>query len=352
MIFLGDIAHPFTSTPYWVNMSLPWKSQAVIINLEGSLVKDTAPFLPKRLLFNHISILEALAQLKVCAASLANNHIMDLPNALIPTRNLLSTYGIHSVGAGPTFKEAITPASINFENNQIILLAFGWEPIGCIPARKKHPGIAPLQPNYVLKSINNLRKNFPSASIVLLMHWNYEMELYPQPAHRQLAMLAIDNGASAVIGHHPHCVGGIENYRDCFIAYSLGNWWMPQGVYFDNNLFFNSATKLQLAFEWSPNTSPICHWFEYCSSNHSLTYIFSEPIHISKKISELTPFQDMTHKEYCIWFNHNRIKRRALPIYKNHHSHFTNLVKDSYVKLRHKSLMVLETSGLRKKFRL
>ena len=33
----------------------------------------------------------------------------------------------------------------------------------------------------------------------------------------------IDAGVDVVIGSHPHVVQGIEVYKDCLIAYSLGN---------------------------------------------------------------------------------------------------------------------------------
>ena len=38
-----------------------------------------------------------------------------------------------------------------------------------------------------------------------------------------LAHLAIDEGADVVVGHHPHVVQGIDEYRGKTIAYSLGN---------------------------------------------------------------------------------------------------------------------------------
>ena len=74
-----------------------------------------------------------------------------------------------------------------------------------------------------MKCIENTRKNYPNAKIITLPHWNYELELYPQPMHRELARLMVDAGAEGVFGHHPHCVNGIEYYKDAPIVYSLGN---------------------------------------------------------------------------------------------------------------------------------
>jgi len=32
-----------------------------------------------------------------------------------------------------------------------------------------------------------------------------------------------ENGADAIVGHHTHCIGGYEIYKDVPIIYSLGN---------------------------------------------------------------------------------------------------------------------------------
>src|SRR5208337_4827626 len=45
----------------------------------------------------------------------------------------------------------------------------------------------------------------------------------PGPRARAVAHAAIDAGASAFIGHHPHVVQGVEWYRGRPILYSLGN---------------------------------------------------------------------------------------------------------------------------------
>lgn len=38
-----------------------------------------------------------------------------------------------------------------------------------------------------------------------------------------MAKYTIDNGADLILGHHPHVVQGIEEYKNKFIVYSLGN---------------------------------------------------------------------------------------------------------------------------------
>ena len=38
-----------------------------------------------------------------------------------------------------------------------------------------------------------------------------------------MAHMAIESGADLVIGHHPHVLQGVEEYKGKLIFYSLGN---------------------------------------------------------------------------------------------------------------------------------
>lgn len=59
--------------------------------------------------------------------------------------------------------------------------------------------------------------------VVVSMHWGKEKEYKATDEQVELAHAAVDAGADLVIGHHPHVVGGIENYKGVQIIYSLGN---------------------------------------------------------------------------------------------------------------------------------
>ena len=59
-------------------------------------------------------------------------------------------------------------------------------------------------------------------------HWGAEYEHKPEPRQRALAAAAIEAGATAVIGTHPHVMQPVEKHvakdgREGLIAYSLGN---------------------------------------------------------------------------------------------------------------------------------
>ena len=59
--------------------------------------------------------------------------------------------------------------------------------------------------------------------VITYFHWGTERKYYPDQVQKDFAYKAIDSGADAVIGSHPHVIQGIEKYKDKYIAYSLGN---------------------------------------------------------------------------------------------------------------------------------
>ncbi|MBE5038916.1 CapA family protein [Ructibacterium gallinarum] len=59
--------------------------------------------------------------------------------------------------------------------------------------------------------------------IVVQVHWGVEGSTVPEQSQIALAHAAVDAGADLVIGHHPHVMQGIEEYRGRMIVYSMGN---------------------------------------------------------------------------------------------------------------------------------
>lgn len=59
--------------------------------------------------------------------------------------------------------------------------------------------------------------------ILVSCHWGVEKENYPEEYQLKLGRKCVEWGADLVIGHHPHVLQGIEEYKDKYIVYSLGN---------------------------------------------------------------------------------------------------------------------------------
>ncbi|MCB2289488.1 CapA family protein [Clostridium sp. CS001] len=75
--------------------------------------------------------------------------------------------------------------------------------------------------NKLKEDIAELKKT--NSVVIINFHWGNENQYYPIDAQKELAHFAIDNGADIILGHHPHVIQGIEQYKNRIIAYSLGN---------------------------------------------------------------------------------------------------------------------------------
>lgn len=74
----------------------------------------------------------------------------------------------------------------------------------------------------VKKVIQKARKQ-RAKIIIVSFHWGIERDYYPSAIQKSLGRAAIRDGATLVLGHHPHVLQGIERYRGRYIVYSLGN---------------------------------------------------------------------------------------------------------------------------------
>lgn len=66
-------------------------------------------------------------------------------------------------------------------------------------------------------------KKYDSEIIVASCHWGIEGTNEFNQEQQKYAHYLIDSGADIVIGHHPHVLQGIEEYKGKHIIYSLGN---------------------------------------------------------------------------------------------------------------------------------
>jgi len=174
-----------------------------------------------------------LAQAGFAAMTLANNHSFDYgADALDDTLAALHDNGIATAGAGDNAVEAWTPAF--FERRGVRFALIGLSSI--IPrgyaAGKQTPGIAPgrdtstgdVTAGYLRTLGHAIRIARQHADIVIIYeHWGKELVSAPSSDEERLAHAAIDDGATLVLGAHPHVLGPVERYGRGLIAYSLGN---------------------------------------------------------------------------------------------------------------------------------
>ena len=171
-----------------------------------------------------------LAEAGVDVVSLANNHALDYGlQGLADTRGALAATGVAYAGAGDDETSARAPAIIQRNGLRLAFLAYVNTPsdsvsgfdVSTTAATADHPGVAWLTPQAVAADVTAAKR---AADVVIVsMHTGYEYQEQPNELQITAARVAIDAGASLVLGHHPHVLQGIERYGQGLIIYSLGN---------------------------------------------------------------------------------------------------------------------------------
>ena len=175
-----------------------------IVNMEGTLTEETTRVEKQFAFKGDPDYVKILTSSSVEAANVANNHSHDYgEKSFQDTVNILETNGIRTFGY---YDVAI------LEVKGIRVGMFG------IYELDDHLERIP----QVKQDIAKLKEQ-QADIIVAVFHWSNELVTVPDENQVTLAHLAIDEGADVVVGHHPHVVQGIEEYKGKMIAYSLGN---------------------------------------------------------------------------------------------------------------------------------
>ena len=157
------------------------------------------------------------------AVSLANNHSGDFgPLALLETLDNLDSAGIAHFGGGRDLNAAHRPLWIDKKGMKIAVLGYNEYKPRRFEAGPQTPGIAWSEDEQVIADIR-AAKAAGADHVIPFMHWGWEKNTQPDDRQRQFARRMIDEGASLVVGSHPHVTQGAEIYRGKPIVYSLGN---------------------------------------------------------------------------------------------------------------------------------
>jgi len=159
--------------------------------------------------------------------SVANNHMFDWGReALEDTFARFKEAGINYVGGGLNKTEAHSPVIKEIKGAKIAFLAYCSEGSEYWEAAADRSGIAWLKEENLKKDIENAKTL--ADLVIVSMHFGEEYQQKPNSSQKYFARLAIDSGADLVVGHHSHVLQPIEEYKQGFIAYSLGNFVFDQ----------------------------------------------------------------------------------------------------------------------------
>lgn len=187
------------------------------------------------------------------AVNISNNHIYDYgTNGFKDTLSSLKSENINYFGEGNVYIKNVKGINIAFLGYR----GFYYD-------------------NNFLKQlkndINRLKKQ--DCFVIINFHWGDENSYSPNSTQKYIAHYAVDNGADLIIGHHPHVIQGIEQYKNKFICYSLGNFCFGGNInptdkdtfIFQTKLKFNKAALISQAIRVIPcSISSVNYINDYC----------------------------------------------------------------------------------------
>jgi len=192
-------------------------------NLEYPVVEQSPAYQDKQFTFKgSLTSLAAISQAGFDLLSLANNHTMDYgAEGLDSTIQACKRFHLTSAGAGNSPGEARRLQVITKNGLRYGLLAYSLTYPKEFWASNGNAGTA-------YGDRKHLAQDIPLAArevdiLIVSFHWGEELNPQPRPYQTALAHMAVDLGATLVLGHHPHIPQPIEIYRGAPIFYSLGN---------------------------------------------------------------------------------------------------------------------------------
>lgn len=172
-------------------------------NLEGTFTNSTAKASKQFTFKAPADYAKILTSGSIEGVNLSNNHIYDyLDKGFQDTKKALEAVNVPYFGEDNIWKTEVKGIKFaflgyrGFYSSEIFLKKLE----GDIKSLKSE--------NYI---------------VVINFHWGKEGSYYPIDSQKIIAHHAIDSGADLIIGHHPHVIEGIEQYKDRLIFYSLGN---------------------------------------------------------------------------------------------------------------------------------
>ena len=183
-----------------------------IVNFEGTLTDSTIRE-DKQFAFKaDKSYAEILTDGFVEAANLANNHSKDYgEQSYNDTMDALDEAGITNFGYDRVAIKKVKGIKVGLVGTYVLADGLGVK-------------------DSMEKNIQDL-KDEGAQVIIASFHWEEEKAEYPNDVQVELAHAAIDAGADLVLGHHPHVLQGIEQYKGKNIVYSLGNFCFGGNMY-------------------------------------------------------------------------------------------------------------------------
>ncbi len=205
------------------------KADIVFANLENPITKGRDIKTGEMTFHANPGSEQSLKDAGITIVSLANNHIPNFGSKGInDTIEALDHVGILHAGAGNDMSAASAPVFMEANGIRIAMLAYNAPDV--VPksyeAGTNHPGTVFLNIPRITTAVKRAKEQ--ADLVIVSMHAGIEYQQKPNAMQTTFAHAAIDAGAEMVIGHHPHVVQTMEEYKGKYIFYSLGNFVFDQ----------------------------------------------------------------------------------------------------------------------------
>ena len=343
MIFLGDLACPDERVEDFLSCVGKMKifdNETVVVNLEGAVV-DNPEERKGQTLYNSSRISEAFPQAKKVIVSLANNHMYDYPEKILETKEFLEDRGIGVFGlVGDNGVEPYEFIDVN--GNKIALFGHCWRLYTKTNTNKMN-SVRVVDQKYseFTNIVADYIRNNPDADVYCFMHWNYDFEVLPFPLLRKVSYDLIDAGVKGVIGSHSHLPQGVEIYKDKVIAYCLGNFYLPSGVFFDGTLNYPDECKKTYGIK-TDGSSVSCVWFDTDKRIDDVVQCLETEAIDGKIISQYCKFKDIDANHYVEYFKSKRVNRLFVPVFGKFDSERLSNIQESFAIARVKGIKALQ----------
>ncbi len=242
MVDTGDYSLPFQNIAHTLT-----GADITFGNFEGTLC-DQGPWPSKGMVFRlRPDSVKSLLAGGIDVVSVANNHFGDGGDAcMLFSLAHLRANGIATAGAGETYEQAHAPAILERNRVKFAFLAYTYaERNDNPPVQNPAPQAsekkivpkkpAPPRPTIGGRNLQNVARDVAAARrqadvVIVSLHDGAEYLTRVAKETEGFAHAAIEAGATAVFGHHPHVPQRVEPYKDGWIFYSLGNFVFQQNT--------------------------------------------------------------------------------------------------------------------------
>ncbi len=224
------------SSPYRFVSNVTGDTDILLVNTENPFTtsgNSVKPDVPLKASPEYIPLLNGTTGMVISAN--ANNHVFDYGiEGMRDSIKNLDANGIAHIGAGENKAEATRPVTVEKEGHKITIFNY----MDSENFQEYSQAVMPIagddSPGYSAwddtESVNQIREAKENGSdiIIVYMHYGNEYSRSPNSNQEKISHLAVDAGASSVVGTHTHVTQGIEVYNGKPIFYNLGNFIFDQ----------------------------------------------------------------------------------------------------------------------------